>query len=298
MSTPPAHSPLTGVLFLMPALALFASIDATAKHLAMTYPVLFLVWARYSVHLILMTVLLWPRFGRRLISTANPRLQVLRGLLLVICSSFGVAAFQAMPLGETTALIFITPLLVALLAGPLLKERMTPVKWLAIGVGFAGVLLIARPGGALAGIGIVYALACALCYAGYQVLTRQLSSSESSVSMLFYTALIGTLAMSLTLPFFWNTALPHGIAVAQIVSLGVFAGLGHYLLIRAFRHTPASTLAPFMYLQIVWATLLGGLVFGHHPDGWALVGMALIAASGLGLALHEQRRSTRDAKRH
>ena len=280
-----AASPLTGILLMMPALLLFATLDATSKYLAATYPVLFLVWARYTVHLLLMTVLLWPRFGRRLIATARPRRQLLRGLLLVTCSGFGVAAFQAMPLGETTALIFVTPLLVVLLAGPLLKEKMTPAKWLAIAVGFAGVLFIARPGG-----GIAYALTCALCYAGYQLLTRQLSPTESSVSMLFYTALIGALAMTLTLPWFWHTALPQGVDLAMIAALGVFAGVGHFLLIRAFRHTPASTLAPFMYLQIVWASLLGGLFFGHRPDRWALLGMALIATSGLGLALHERNR--------
>lgn len=289
MSPRPA-SPLTGILLMMPALALFATLDANSKQLAATFPVLFLVWARYSVHLLLMTVLLWPRRGRRLVATQRPGLQVIRGLLLVSCSGFGVAAFQAMPLGETTALIFITPLLVALLAGPLLGERMTTARWLAIAVGFAGVLLISRPGGALSGVGIAYALACALCYSGYQILTRKLSPTESSLSMLYYTALIGTAAMSLTVPWFWNTPLPQGIQIVQIVSLGVFAGIGHFLLIRAFRHAPASTLAPFMYLQIVWATLLGGLVFGHLPDAWAVLGMAMIAGSGLALALAERRR--------
>lgn len=289
MPSSPTHSPFTGILFLLPSLFLFATIDATAKHLAATFPVLFLVWARYSVHLLLMTVFLWPRIGRRLVSTQRPGLQVVRGLLLVTCSGFGVAAFQAMPLGETTALIFITPLLVALLAGPLLNEKTSPGKWIAIAVGFAGVLLIARPGGALSGIGVLYALACAICYSGYQILTRKLSPTESSLSMLYYTALIGTIAMSLTVPWFWNTSLPDLKQSALIFSLGAFAGAGHFLMIKAFRHTPASTLAPFMYLQIVGATLLGGLVFGHLPDGWAVAGMALIAGSGLRLALAERR---------
>lgn len=144
-------------------------------------------------------------------------------------------------------------------------------------------LLIARPGASLIGPGVAYALGAALCYAIYQILTRKLSASEHPLRLLFYTALVGTLAMSLALPGYWGGALPNPTQALLIASLGIYGGVGHFLLIRAFREAPVSTLSPLLYTQLIWATLLGWWVFDHLPDTWSMIGMAIIGASGLGL---------------
>lgn len=280
------HSPLRGILLLFCSLFFFAALDATAKYLAQSYSVPLLVWARYCVHCLLMTLILGPRLGRSLIRTRHPRLVILRGLFLVGCTAFGVAALARMPLAETTAIAFTAPLLVALLAGPLLGERLTPLRWGVVLIGFAGVLLIARPGGEITLGGAGLALGAAACFAAYQILTRRLAASESTVTLLFYTALSGSVVTSLALPFFHADLVvpPPGDALL-ICALGVLGGSGHFLLTRAFRHAPASLLSPFTYLQLVWATLLGAAIFGHWPDVPAFLGMAIIVAGGVVLAL-------------
>jgi len=292
MTHAPGH-PLRGILLMLAAVFFFALLDSTSKYLAASYPVPFLAWSRYLVHCLLMVLFLGPRLGRGLVATRRPWLQIVRALLLVGVTASMMAALRVMPLAETTAVVFITPLLVALLAGPWLKEKIGLKRWIAVGVGFIGVLLIARPGGELSATGILWALACAGCYTVYQLLTRQLSPTENTLTMLFYTALVGTLTMTLAAPWFGPIPDIQGWDWLRICAMGLFGGTGHFLLIAAFRHAPASTLSPFLYVQLLWATLLGWLVFGHLPDAPTATGMAVIAASGLGLALIQRRESRR-----
>lgn len=283
--------PVVGILLMCAATLCFALLDANSKYLSQTFNVPLLVWARYSFHCLLMLVFLAPRLRWRLLFTRRPIMQVSRGLLLVAVTGCAMAAFQVMPLAETTALLFISPLLVALLAGPLLQEAVTRARWLAALAGFLGVLLVARPGGALTWQGLTFVLVAAVCYALYQIQTRQLSASEDTWTLLFYTALIGTLTMSLALPLIWHGPAPSLAQTLHIASLGIFGGGGHWLLIRAFRHAPATTLAPFLYVQLPVAGLFGWLWYDHLPDSAGLTGMALIVASSLALALHERRMS-------
>lgn len=278
-----------GILLFLMATLLFAILDVTSKHLVTLFAIPLLVWARYSVHLILMLVVIAPSMGRQLVVTKHPWLIVIRAFLLVGVTALFQLALLTLPLAETTALVFITPLLVALLAGPLLGETVGPRSWLATIVGFVGALLIARPGGTLAGIGVVYALGAALCYAGYQILTRKLSTTEPPMRQLFYTALVGTLSMSFIAPSYWTSEIPSLWHAVLIASLGIFGGIGHFLLTRALRETPASILSPFLYIQLVWATALGWLVFGHLPDLLTTIGMLIIGASGVGLLLFRPR---------
>jgi drug/metabolite transporter (DMT)-like permease len=277
--TEPAHR-LRGVLLFLIALLLFAGLDATAKYLSAFFAVPFLVWARYMVHCVFMIVTTGPSVGRELVVTKRPWLLAFRALLLVGVTLLGQLALKTLPLAETTAL----------LAGPMLGERVPPRAWAATITGFVGVMLIARPGGAMMGMGIVYALGAALCYAIYQILTRKLANSEHPLRLLFTTALGGTVAMSFALVTHWDGALPSWTQAALIASLGLYGGVGHFLLIRAFREAPVSTLSPLLYVQLIWATLLGWLVFSHLPDLPAIVGMLVIGASGLMLALAERRK--------
>jgi drug/metabolite transporter (DMT)-like permease len=284
----PQH-PLRGVLLFLAAIFLFAALDATAKYMNAFFAVPLLVWARYLVHFVIMLVFMAPGMGREIIVTRRPWLMSFRALMLVGITLLAQLALKTLPLAETTALIFIAPLLVALLAGPLLGEQVRRSTWLATIAGFLGVLLIARPGGAMAGPGILYALGGALCYAIYQILTRKLAATEHPNRLLFYTALVGTLSMSLTLPAYWDGQIPTLPQGLLIISLGLYGGIGHFMFIRAFREAPASTLSPLLYVQLIWATLLGWLVFNQLPDFLAIIGMLIIGASGLSLAIRAHR---------
>jgi drug/metabolite transporter (DMT)-like permease len=276
---------------MLAALFCFALLDATSKHLSQTFNVPLLVWARYTVHGLLMLVFLAPSMRWRLVTTRRPAKQIIRAALLVAVTGLFMTAFRIMPLAETTAMIFVTPPLVALLSGPFLGERVGPAHWLAVVIGFAGMLLIARPGGALTGDGVALCLAGAVCYAVYQIQTRQLAASENTLTMVFYTALVGTATLSLALPWIWQGPAPGALDLLMICSLGIYGGTGHFLLTKAFRLAPASTLSPFLYVQLIWATLLGWAFYGELPDGLTVLGMAVVAAGGLLVALAEGRRA-------
>lgn len=285
----PEHHPLRGIFLMLLAILCFASLDASVKYLAPRIPVPILVWMRYLVHFLLMLAALGPSMGRGLLRTGKAGSLIKRSVTMLLTTIFGMMAVRAMPLAEATAMIFMSPLLVALLAGPLLKEKIGKTRWLATTVGFVGVLLIARPGGSISLMGLLWGLATALAYAVYQIQTRHLVMTENTWVLLFYTALIGTAVTTLALPLYWVPLHPHGLDLLLLCCLGAFGGGGHFLLTRAFRFAPASTLSPLLYAQLLWATLLGGFIFQHWPDGISLLGMVLIVGSSLAMALVERR---------
>jgi drug/metabolite transporter (DMT)-like permease len=276
--------PARGIALLLLATVFFVLLDATAKHLASRWPVPLLVWIRYTTHCALMVVLLGPRLGRRLLATGQPGRQVVRALLLLATTLCIMTALGHMPLAETTAVAFAAPVMVVILARPLLGERISPLRWVAVVIGFGGVLLIARPGSELSVAGLAWAATGAVFLALYQILTRQLSAGENPLTMLFYTALVGSLAMTPWLPWVWAGPRPDGTEWALVLSMGVFGGTGHFLLIRAFREAPASLLSPITYAQIPMAVLFGWVVFRHAPSTGAFLGMAVIAIAGVLLA--------------
>jgi drug/metabolite transporter (DMT)-like permease len=285
-----AHIPLTAVFLIVGAVGCFTLLDATVKHLAVRYPVPLLVWARYLVQALAMVLWLAPTMGRGLVRSPQPGLQLARGAILVGSSVCFVNALRLMPLAEATAINYTTPTLVILLSVLILKERMTLPRWAFVVAGMAGMLLIVRPGAAIFHGGSVYALAAALCYAAFQIMTRKLAAEDPRVT-LFYPALAGSTLMTLVLPFIvWPADVPWW-DIAQILLAGALGTAGHFLFILAFQRAPASGLTPFTYMQIVFATLTGWALFGQFPDGAALAGMAVIAGSGLLLAWHERRRS-------
>ena len=287
-SPQPAALP-TNVLkgFLLPAagLLLFACMDSTTKYLAAHYNVPTVVAMRYIVHCVLMLVILAPRHSNKLITTQRTSLVILRAALLTMASLFIGLALQRMPLAETTAINFLAPTLIALFAGSLLGEQIGGLGWAAVITGFIGVLLIARPGSGLDVLGIVFALGAAAANAAYQVLSRLLASTERAITLLFYTALIGTIVFGLALPWFWENKTPSTHEIILFIGMGTFGGLGHYLFTLAYRYAPASVLAPMTYLQLLWAGLLGWIIFDSTPDAWGITGMVIIAASGLLIAI-------------
>lgn len=283
-----AHIPLAAILLIVGAVGCFTLLDATVKHLAARYPVPLLVWARYLVQALAMVVWLAPTMGRRLVVSPQPGLQLARGTILVASSVCFVNALRLMPLAEATAINYTTPTLVILLSVLILKERMTRPRWAFVVAGLAGMLLIVRPGAAILQGGAAFALAAALFYAAFQIMTRKLAAEDPRVT-LFYPALAGSVLMTLVLPFVEAASGMPWTDVALVALAGALGTAGHFLFILAFQRAPASGLTPFTYMQIVFATLLGWAFFGQFPDGAALAGMAVIAGSGLLLAWHERR---------
>lgn len=279
--------PLLGLALTLVAVLCFAVLDSTAKYLSQFYPVPMVVWARYAVHLVLMLAVFAPRRGAALLHTRRPALQVLRAGLLLAVTALFMSGLQHIPLAEATAIIYLTPLLVTALSVPLLGEKVDAVGWLAVLAGFAGVLVVVRPGGALLTPAVLLPLAAALCNSLYQILTRTFAGSESPLTSNFITGLVGTALASLLLPAVWTTPTPAHAGL--MVLLGLVGYGGHQLLILAFGHISPATVAPYTYGQIVVATLIGWQLFGTLPDAVSFTGMALIAASGLAVALRRRR---------
>lgn len=281
----PTEKVFTGFLLALAGLLFFACMDATTKYLTADYQVPFVVAMRYLVHFSLMVVVLAPRYSVGLVQTNRRGLVVMRACTLVIASLCVGLALKRMPLAETTAISFLAPMLVVLFAKPLLGEKIGRLGWVAAIGGFMGVLLIARPGGGLDVWGIVFALFAVLANAAYQILSRLLASTERAVTLLFYTALAGSIVFGLALPWFWENKAPSHLDLALFLGMGACGGLGHYLFTLAYQYAPASLLAPVLYIQLIWAALLGWVIFGSTPDHTSIVGMIIVAASGLLIAI-------------
>ena len=279
---PTRHHPTWGLLLILASGLLLASQDALSKTLTALYPVLLVVWLRYLSQSVLMLALFAPRMGLDLLRTQRPWLQLVRGLSLVAITLLFYSALRFIPLGEATAVIFLAPLVVIVLSATWLKEHISRGLWLSVGCGLLGVMLIVRPGGALFTPAILLPLGAAFCFGLYQLLTRRLSATDHPATSNFLSAMVGTLSMSVLLPWHWQTpTLVDGLLMA---TLGATAMTGHMLLTYAYRFGSAASLAPFTYVQIVTATLLGVVFFDHTPDLWAILGMTVIILSGAALA--------------
>jgi drug/metabolite transporter (DMT)-like permease len=226
-----------------------------------------------------------PGFWR----TRHLGLQLLRSAFLLCATGCFFAGLRYLPLAECSAITFLAPVLVVLLSGPLLGESPTRVRWVASIVGFLGILILVRPGSAIFHPAALLPMIAALGNALYLMITRKLLD-DSPYTTLFYSALVGTVGLSFALPWEIADEPPGWRELAGFVLLGLFAGLGHWLVIGAYSLAPASLLTPLAYLQILWATSYGYLLFDQLPDRWSAVGMAVVVGSGLWLALQERRR--------
>src|SRR5947207_3803242 len=243
---------LRGIVLMIAAVSTFTCLDTTSKYLAQHYPVPAIVWARYVVHMVVMALVLGPRLGAGLLRTTNLRLQLIRGVVLAASSLVFLSALKLMPLAEAAAIAFMTPIIIAALAGPVLGEKVERRTWLALAGGFVGVLLIVRPGGGLFTAAALLPLASAFMMALYQMMTSRLAGRDTPLTTLFYPAVIGTLLVPLVFPH--QLALPSGpLHAALFVLIGVLGGLGHFFLIRAHDYAPTSMLSPFMYAQLLTA---------------------------------------------
>ena len=284
------RSALAGIALVMAAVACFAVLDTTTKWTTVSVPLLIALWFRYAFQAVVTTATMLPIRGRALLRTAHPKFQCLRGALLLLTSLFAFFSLKFMPVGEFTAIVMITPLVITLVAA-VLGERVSGLRWLLVAGGFVGTLVIIRPGGDTFTWAMLLPLAVVVCNAWFQVLTSKLARTEDPLTMHFYTGWIGTLIASLAVPFAWETVHDWRLWMGMVV-MGATASIGHLLLILAYARTPAATLMPFLYGQIGFAMLGGWLVFDHVPDHWALFGIILVAicgAAGAWLTVRESR---------
>lgn len=265
-----------------------STLDVTAKYLVQDHSLFLVVWARYAGQMIVVTPFAWHRVGAGFWRTGRLRLQLVRSSCLLVATVCFFAALRFLPLAEASSITFLAPMFVVLLSGPLLGEKPGRGRILATVAGFIGVLILLRPGSAVLHPATLLLIGTAVFNALYYMLTRKLLE-ENAHTTLFYSALVGAMGLSLALPWAWNSTLWSWREGGFLLLLGLAAGVGHRLAIGAYLLAPASLLTPFTYLQVIWATAYGYLIFGQLPDRWSAVGMAVIVASGILLALQERR---------
>lgn len=282
-----APNPIAGIAILMGAVACFACMDASAKWLGRDLNPMQVAGMRYLVSLVVVFAFMNPWNKPGILKTARLSLQCLRGLFLIGMTLGCFVALRYLPLTQLTAICFAAPLAAALLAGPVLGEKIGPRRLVAVFVGFAGVLVVTRPFGATMQPAVLIAVLAALSNAFYFLTTRKLAGVDRPETTMFYTSLVGAVLVCPLLFFIWK--MPSTPLVwAVLLMLGVFGALGHWMLILAHRHAPASTLAPYFYAQILGSIFFGFTVFGEVPDRWTLLGATIVIGSGLYLLYRER----------
>ena len=289
---PPNQRAAIGWLFV--GIALFATMDAAAKWVARTYPLTAAVWLRYLVPTLLVGGYLVATRGLKFAHAPRPGIQILRGMTLVVSTLCFWTALSHLPLVEAATVSFIGPTMVVIFSAFLLGERPQRMHWIALAMGFIGVLIALRPGLSNPGIGAIAALSSAAFYSLYLVLTRKVADQADSLVLLFHANAIGALALTVLAP---ATARMPNIAAEWMIlpALGVFGAVGHWCMIKAYAKADAATLAPFMYAQLLVATFYGWLFYDNLPDGFTLLGMVVILASGL-YVLNEGRKTNARAR--
>jgi drug/metabolite transporter (DMT)-like permease len=279
---------LFGIGLMCAALFFFACLDAIAKWLTGSLPILEVVWARYASHFIIALLVVNPWTMPGLMKTQRPWLQIGRSALLFASTACNFVALRYLQLDQTATISFTTPFIIALLAGPLLGEWIHWRRWIAIIVGFCGVLLVTRPGFGGIHPAAIFSLISMICYALYNIMTRFLAGQDTTGTTMFYTALVGFLAASVPLPAVWVTP-TEPLVIAGMIAVGAFGWIGHLFLIIAHRYAPAPVLAPYIYTQLIWYVGAGFLVFGDLPNAFTLAGAAIVTASGLYLLYRERK---------
>ncbi|PZO03372.1 MAG: EamA family transporter [Hyphomicrobiales bacterium] len=282
-------APLRGIGLVLVTGAFFTAADAASKVLTADMSAVQVIWLRYGTFAAIMLALVWRAGGGRVLRTQRPVLQILRGLGVTLSSILFTLGLQYLPIADATASSFVAPLFVTALSIPMLRETIGWRRWTATVVGLAGVLIVVRPGGSAFQSASLLPVASALSWAFAMIITRMMSRTESPLTTLTYSAVIGFVLVSLVVPFVWQPMTWPFLLLGLFI--GVSSTVGHWLLVTAFRYADASLLAPFSYLQLLWASIFGYLLFAVLPDAWTLAGAIIIAMSGLYTAHRERIRA-------
>ena len=284
------RSRLIGIGLMCLALLCFSGLDATAKWVNRSVDPLVTVWARYVSAACLTFIFINPWTKPGAVATRRLPLQLARSFMLFLSTICNFVALQYLQLVEALSIVFSTPLIVTLLAGPILGERIGMPRLIAVCVGFIGVLVVARPGLGTMHPAALLSLTGAVAYAFYGITTRMLASTDSSATTIIYSSLAGIVLMTPLLPWVWTTP-SSPLTWALLTMTGLFGAVGHWLLVLAHARAPAVILSPFIYSQIIWMLALGYIVFGDWPDPWTFAGAGIVIASGLYLLYREQAKS-------
>lgn len=279
-----------GILFMCLAVCCFACMNTLVKVLSPDFSSVQIVWARTLGHFLFVLALFVPRRGLAVLRSTQPVAQLSRSVLQVCSTTLYFFALRTVPLAEATSISFLSPLMVTLLAVPMLGERIDRGRLMVVLAGFVGVLIIVRPGSDVFQWSSLLILCSSGCYATYQVLTRRVAGTDSAETSAIYSAMLGSLATSILVPFFWTTP-AHLSQVVMMLSLGLFGAVGHYCVARAMGLAPANIMSPFQYVQLLGAGLLGYLVFDNLPSVYTWIGASIIVASGLYMGWTESRRA-------
>jgi drug/metabolite transporter (DMT)-like permease len=281
VATPGRSSrPMLGVLLMCAACALFPIMNGIVKLLAATYDPKQIVWFRIVTHLVLVALVFMPRMGLGLFRTRQIGVQLVNSVMMLLSTLLFFSAVKYVPVADAISISFVAPLAVVFLAWPLLGERITKMRVAAVVVGFAGVLVVIRPGSTVFQWASLLLLGSAICYAIYQIIIRRLAGVDHPATSIFYSVLLGAILMSLLMPFVWKQ--PSGwVDWALLLSLGALGGLGHYFVARAMTYASANFVAPFNYTQMIGSVIVGYLMFAEVPDLYTWLGTALIVGAGL-----------------
>lgn len=266
------------------ACALFPVMNGMVKLLTATYPSEQVVWARVASHLVVVAAIFLPRQGLRMLRTRQPIQQLVCSMTLLASTVTFFGAVKYVGVAEAISISFIAPLAVVFLAWPLLGERITAIRLLAVVVGFSGVLVVIRPGSSVFQWASLALVASAIAYAIYQIYIRRVGAVDHPATTAFFSALGSTIVMSVVVPFVWVTP-RNWIDIAMLCSLGFFGGIGHYCVARAMTYAPANFIAPFNYTQMIGSVIVGYLMFAEVPDFYTWLGTALIVGAGLMVGL-------------
>ena len=278
-----------GIAMISVATLCFTALDTTAKWLVVSLPVVQVAWLRFLTHSLLGIAVLAPSYGMRLFQVNQPGLQLLRGLMLTALTGLNFWALVYLQLDVTGAIQFSTPILIAMLSARWLGERLDGRRWLAILVGFGGVLLIVRPGSHAFHPAIILSLLNAVLYAVFNLLTRRLAASDLPAATQLLSAIVATVVLTPFGLLNWKTPGSWWMWVLILV-MGLLGGIGHLMAAQAHRYASAAVLGPFLYQQIIYMSFFGWLVFGHLPDAAVVGGAAIVVVSGLYLLYREFKR--------
>lgn len=282
---PNDQRPVAAVGFMLLTMLIFVAMDTIAKYLSESLPTGQVVWARYVFNALVLLAIVNRRIGVHL-HTQRPWLQLFRAAVLLVTTAFFFLGLRYVGLATASAIMFVSPLIVTLLSAPVLGEAVGWRRILSVLAGLVGALIIFRPGSDALGLAALLPLAAAFGYATYQLATRVVSRSDSTMTTLCYTAAVGAVLSNLVLPFGWIWPTPQ--QWLWMAAMGALGCIGHFTLIRAFTLANAAVAAPFTYTALIWATLFGYLTFGDLPDLWTVVGAAVIVAAGLYILYRER----------
>jgi drug/metabolite transporter (DMT)-like permease len=284
----PARSdrPFRGIALILLSTIFLSTSDTAAKYLSHTLPSVEIAWMRFVVFALIMAPAMLPGSPLFAMRTSRLKIQLMRGLMLLGSSVLFITGLRYLPIAEASATSFVAPLFVTALSIIFLSEKVGVRRWIATGIGLTGVIVILRPGTGAFQIAALLPIASAFAWACTLVMTRVMSGREHAMTTMTYSSIVGVCVMSAMVPFVWVAPSVNAVLLGLLV--GIASTTGQWIVVLAFRYADASVLAPFSYIQLLWVSIFGFMIFGEVPDAWTMTGAAIIVASGLYTAHRER----------